>query len=241
MRRIRKFIFTMMALTTAAFTLQSCLDDDDDNNYITIDPSTNVGVVTLKPGTEGDSNWWIQLTDSTVVTCSNIKEFPLKEKKEQRAYIYFNYDSEPSLTADIKSITVIRLDTILTKQLAPALESEEANDKAYGNDPVEVVKSNLETLAEDGYMNIRFRTTWLPNSKHRVNLVRVADEEGLATFCFHHDANGQTNGNLADGMVAFYLDLEKDVDRTPREIKIKWKSFTGEKSAKFKYIPRNDD
>ena len=156
MRRIRKFIFTMMALTAAAFTLQSCLDDDDDNNYITIDPSTNVGVVTLKPGTEDNSNWWIQLTDSTVVTCSNIKEFPLKEKKEQRAYIYFNHDSDPSsLTADIKSITVTHIDTILTKQLAPALESQEANDKAYGNDPVEIVKSDLETLAEDGYMNIR--------------------------------------------------------------------------------------
>ena len=215
MRRIRKFIFTMMALTAAAFTLQSCLDDDDDNNYITIDPSTNVGVVTLKPGTEDNSNWWIQLTDSTVVTCSNIKE------KEQRAYIYFNYDSEPSFTADIKSITVTHIDTILTKQLAPALESQEANDKAYGNDPVEIVKSDLETLAEDGYMNIRFRATWLPGSKHLVNLVRVADEEGIATFYFHHDSNGQTSGNLGDGMVAFYLDLEKDIDRTPREIKIK--------------------
>ena len=240
MRRIRKFIFTMMALTAAAFTLQSCLNDDDDEDII-IAPSTNVGVVTLKPGTEDNSNWWIQLTDSTVVTCSNIKEFPLKEKKEQRAYIYFNYDSDPSsLTADIKSITVIHIDTILTKQLAPALESEEANDKAYGNDPVEIVKSDLETLAEDGYMNIRFRATWLPGSKHRVNLVRVADEEGLATFYFHHDSNGQTSGNLGDGIVAFYLDLEKNLDRTPREIKIKWKSFTGEKSAKFKYIPRND-
>ena len=97
----------MMALTAATFTLQSCLDDDDDNDYICIDPSTYGEVVTLKPGTEDNSNWWIQLTDSTVVTCSNIKEFPLKEKKEQRAYIYFNYDSDPSsLTADIKSIAV---------------------------------------------------------------------------------------------------------------------------------------
>lgn len=231
----------MMALTAAAFTLQSCLDDDDDNDYICIHPIAYGEVVTLKPDTVDSSNWWIQLTDSIVVTCSNIKEFPLKEKKEQRAYIYFNYDSDPSsLTADIKSITVRGIDTILTKPLAPALESQEANDKAYGNDPVEIVKSDIETSAEDGYMNIRFRATWLPGSTHRVNLVRVADEEGLATFYFHHDSNGQTSGNLGDGMVAFYLDLEKDLDRTPREIKIKWKSYTGEKSAKFRYIPRND-
>lgn len=240
MRRIKTFILTMMALTTVAFTLQSCLDNDDDENYFITDPDTMVGVVTLKPDTEAHP-WWIQLSDSTVVTCSNIKEFPLKEKKEQRAYIYFKFDSAPSLTADIKSITVTHLDTILTKPLAPALESEEANIKAYGNDPVEIVKSNLETLAEDGYMNIRFRTNWTQGSLHRVNLVRVADEDGLATFCFHHDANGETNGVIGDGMVAFYLDLEKDIDRTPREIKIKWKSFTGDKSVKFKYIPRNDD
>ena len=240
MRRIKTFILTMMALTTAAFTLQSCLDDDDNNYCFTTDPDTMVGVVTLKPDTEAHP-WWIQLSDSTVVTCSNIKEFPLKEKKEQRAYIYFKFDSAPSLTADIKSITVTHLDTILTKPLAPALESEEANNEAYGNDPVEIVKSNLETLAEDGYMNIRFRTNWTQGSLHRVNLVRVADEDGLATFCFHHDANGETSGVIGDGMVAFYLDLEKDIDRTPREIKIKWKSFTGDKSVKFKYIPRNDD
>ena len=240
MRRIKTFILTMMALTTAAFTLQSCLDDDDDNYYFTTDPDTMVGVVTLKPDTEAHT-WWIQLSDATIVTCSNIKEFPLKEKKEQRAYIYFKFDSAPSLTADIKSITVTHLDTILTKQLAPALESEEANNEAYGNDPVEIVKSDLETLAEDGYMNIRFRTNWTRGSVHRVNLVRVADEDGLATFYFHHDADGETSGVIGDGMVAFYLDLEKDIDRTPREIKIKWKSFTGDKSVKFKYIPRNDD
>lgn len=240
MRRIKTFILTMMALTTAAFTLQSCLDDDDDNYYFTTDPDTMVGVVTLKPDTEAHT-WWIQLSDSAIVTCSNIKEFPLKEKKEQRAYIYFKFDSAPSLTADIKSITVTHLDTILTKQLAPALESEEANNEAYGNDPVEIVKSDLETLAEDGYMNIRFRTNWTRGSVHRVNLVRVADEDGLATFYFHHDADGETSGVIGDGMVAFYLDLEKDIDRTPREIKIKWKSFTGDKSVKFKYIPRNDD
>ena len=240
MRRIKTFILTMMALTTVAFTLQSCLDDDDDENYFITDPDTMVGVVTLKPDTEAHP-WWIQLSDSAVVTCSNIKEFPLKEKKEQRAYIYFKFDSAPSLTADIKSITVTHLDTILTKPLAPALESEEANNEAYGNDPVEIVKSNLETLAEDGYMNIRFRTNWTQGNVHRVNLVRVADEDGLATFCFHHDANGETSGVIGDGMVAFYLDLEKDIDRTPREIKIKWKSFTGDKSVKFKYIPRNDD
>ena len=238
MKRIKTFIFAMMALTTVALTFQSCLDDDD--NYISIDPDTNYGVVTLKPTAIGDNEWYIQLSDSDIVTCSNIKEFPYDNKKEYRAYIYFKFDSDPSLAAMINSITVTRIDTILTKQLAPNLESVEANNKAYGNDPVEIVKSQLETLAEDGYMNIRFRTNWTPGSQHRVNLVRVADEDGLATFQFHHDANGIISGTPGDGMVSFYLDLEKDIDRTPRDIKIKWKSFSGDKSQTFKYIPRNE-
>ena len=239
MRRIKNFIFAMMALATAAFTFQSCLDDDDDN-YISIDPTTSVDVVTLKPATSGNIGWYIQLSDSEIVKCSNIKEFPYENQKEYRAYIYFKYDSEPSMTADIKTITIARIDTILTKQLVLALDTEEANDKAYGNDPVEIVKSELETIAEDGYMTLRFRTNWLPGSTHRVNLMRVADEDGMATFEFRHDAGGHTAGNTADGIVAFYLDLEKDIDRTPRTIKIKWNSFTGAKSQTFKYIPRND-
>ena len=41
MKRIKTFIFAMMALTTVALTFQSCLDDDDDDNYISIDPDTN--------------------------------------------------------------------------------------------------------------------------------------------------------------------------------------------------------
>ena len=239
MRRIKHFIFAMMALATAAFTLQSCLDDDDDN-YISIDPATSVGVVTLKPDTGDGFGWYIQLSDSDIVTCSNIKEFPYDNKKEYRAYIYFKFDSEPSMTADVKTITIARIDTILTKQLVPDLADQEANDKAYGNDPVEIVKSQLETTAEDGYMTWRFRTNWLPGSTHRVNLMRVDDEDGMATFEFRHDAGGHTAGNTADGIVAFYLDLEKDINRTPRTIKIKWKSFTGAKSQTFKYIPRND-
>ena len=110
---------------------------------------------------------------------------------------------------------------------------------AYGNDPVEIVKS-WETSAEDGYMNIRFRTNWLPGSRHRVSLVRIADEDGMPTFVFHHDAQGQTGGQTGDGMVAFFLDLPIDTDRVPGNIKIKWKSFTGEKSQTFKYIPRSN-
>ena len=172
MKRTRTFIYAMVALLSAAFTLQSCLDDDD-YNYISIDPDTAVGIVTLKPSQSNDGSWLIQLTDSSFAQCSNIKKYPYGDK-EYRAYIYFKYDSEPNLTCVLPSITITHIDTLLTKPLAPALESAEANDMAYGNDPVEIVKS-WETSAEDGYMNIRL-AAWKPTqSKPRAHCRRRRD------------------------------------------------------------------
>ena len=106
MKRIKTFIFAMMALTTVALTFQSCLDDDD--NYLCIDTDTSYGVVTLKPTAIGNHEWFIQLSDSSIVTCSNIKKFPYDNKKEYRAYIYFKFDSEPSLAAAINYIYAAR-------------------------------------------------------------------------------------------------------------------------------------
>ena len=116
MKRTRTFIYAMVALLSAAFTLQSCLDDDDDN-YISIDPDTAVGIVTLKPSQSNDGSWLIQLTDSSFAQCSNIKKYPYGDK-EYRAYIYFKYDSEPNLTCVLPSITITHIDTLLTKPLA---------------------------------------------------------------------------------------------------------------------------
>ena len=89
-------------------------------------------------------------------------------------------------------------------------------------------------------MNIRFRTRFGYNGKHRMTLVHRTDAEDPYTVEFLHDANGDTNGQVADGMVAFRLDDSFNEGNDPIEITLKWKSYSGEKSAKFKYIPRKD-
>ena len=147
--------------------------------------------------------------------------------------------SAPTSRSTIKkmySVNVLTIDTILTKKMDPMVEN---TAEEYGNDPVEVVNS-WETVAEDGYMNIRFRTRWGNNSKHRVTLVHRTDAEDPYTVEFLHNANGDTNGQVADGMVAFRLDDCFNEGNDPIEITLKWKSYSGEKSAKFKYIPRKD-
>ena len=240
MKNIMKRIKTLMLLMVVALTavsLQSC-DDDDDDYY----PAFNLATVTLKAPKVDGGKWFMQLDDSTTLEATNIASHPY-DNRELRAYIRYNdikdMASAPASTSAIQkmySVNVLTIDTILTKKMDPMVEN---TAEEYGSDPVEVVNS-WETVAEDGYMNIRFRTRWGNNIKHRVTLVHRTDADDPYTVEFLHNANGDTNGQVADGMVAFRLDDCFNEGNKPIEITLKWKSYSGEKSAKFKYIPRKD-
>ena len=240
MKNIMKRIKTLMLLMVVALTavsLQSC-DDDDDDYY----PAFNLATVTLKAPKVDGGKWFMQLDDSTTLEATNIASHPY-DNRELRAYIRYNdvkdMTSAPASTSVIQkmySVNVLTIDTILTKKMDPMVEN---TAEEYGSDPVEVVNS-WETVAEDGYMNIRFRTRFGYNGKHRMTLVHRTDAEDPYTVEFLHDANGDTNGQVADGMVAFRLDDSFNEGNDPIEITLKWKSYSGEKSAKFKYTPRKD-
>ena len=239
MRNIMKRIKTLMLLMVVALTavsLQSC--DDDDDNY----PEFNLATVTLKAPTVDGGKWFMQLDDSTALEATNIASHPY-DNKELRAYICYNdikdMTNAPTSRSTIKkmySVNVLTIDTILTKKMDPMVENMA---EVYGNDPVEVIDS-WETVAEDGYLNIRFRTRWGNNIKHRVTLVHRTDVNNPYTVEFIHNAHGDINGHVADGMVAFRLDDCFNKDDEPIEITLKWKSYSGEETAKFKYIPRKD-
>ena len=236
MKRI-KTLMLLMVVTLTAVSLQSC-DDDDDDYY----PAFNLATVTLKAPKVDGGKWFMQLDDSTTLEATNIASHPY-DNRELRAYIRYNdikdMASAPASTSAIQkmySVNVLTIDTILTKKMDPMVEN---TAEEYGSDPVEVVNS-WETVAEDGYMNIRFRTRFGYNGKHRMTLVHRTDAEDPYTVEFLHDANGDTNGQVADGMVAFRLDDSFNEGNDPIEITLKWKSYSGEKSAKFKYTPRKD-
>ena len=225
-----KTLMLLMAVALTAVSLQSC--DDDDDCY----PAFNLATVTLKaPRAEG-AKWFMQLDDSNVIYAKNIASHPY-ENKELRAYIRYNDIQKDMASSKFPyeySANILTIDTILTKKMDPMVENMAGE---YGDDPVEVVDS-WETVAEDGYMNIRFRTRWGNNIKHRVTLVHRTDVDDPYTVEFIHNAHGDINGQVADGMVAFRLDDCFNEGDKPIEITLKWKSYSGEKSAKFKYIPR---
>ncbi len=236
MKRLKTLMMLLVAALTTV-TLYSC-DIDDDNC-----PSFSLATVTLRPATEG-RNWCMQLDDSTTLHAVNIASHPYNDK-EQRAYIRFN-DPKPIPESSQREYTVnvLTIDTILTKPMAPLLKSaeenveEDINAKEYGSDPVEIVNS-WETVAEDGYMNIRFRTRF-GGGKHRVTLVHRTDASEPYVVEFFHDANGDLDGVVNDGIVAFRLDEAFNAGDKAIEITLKWNSYSGEKTAKFKYLPRKD-
>ena len=234
MKRIKTLMLLMVVALTAV-TLQSC-DDDDDDAY----PAYDLATVTLKAPNGDGEKWYMQLDDSTVIYPKNMPSHPY-DNKELRAFIRFNDLQRNELSTSSRfqyeyTANILTVDSILTKNMDPLVDN---TPEVYGNDPVEVVNS-CETVAEDGYMNIRFRTRWGNNVKHRVTLVHRTDAAEPYTVEFLHNANGDTNGQVADGMVAFRLDESFNKGDEPIVITLKWKSYSGEKSAKFKYIPRKN-
>jgi len=217
-----------MTVALSGLTLQSCDDDDDNYNGI-IRPNALVTVKQM-PGSDG---FYMQLDEKTTLLPVNMKKSPFG-KKEVRALVNFNYADAPS-EPYTRAVHVNWIDSILTKNTVPDLGDE--NAKVYGDDEVEIVR-NWITIAEDGYLTLRFRTYWGNIRPHIVNLVVGTNPKNPYELRFCHDANGDAMGYLGDGIVAFRLDKLPDTGGKTVDLTLRWKSFSGEKSAVFKYCSR---
>lgn len=222
---LNKGVIIAMAVVCSA-GLQSCLDDNDKYYYVGGFPNA---LVTVKNATDGSC--FLQLNDSTTLLPTNMTSSPFGEK-EVRALVNYDELDESGGKYD-KAIQVNWIDSILTKSIAPDRGTE--NDVVYGTDPVEIV-NDWVTIAEDGYLTLRFRTTWGDYHKaHFVNLLLSQNPENPYEVEFRHHAYGDTYGTMGDGLVAFKLDGLPDTNGKTVKLKLKWKSFTGDKSAEFDY------
>ena len=223
-----KVLTLALGLAVTTMTLQSCLDDDDDNNNINY-PSA---LVTVKP-TDGNTSFYMQLNDSVTLLPVNMKSSPFGDK-EVRALVNYTASTEDAKHYS-HAVTINWIDSILTKKAAEDLGTQ--NEKTYGNDPVEIVKDWV-TIAEDGYLTLRFRTYWGGAKAHRVNLVASTDAKNPYKVTFYHDANNDVAGNVGDGLVAFRLDKLPDTQGKTVDLTLEWNSFSGKKTATFKYCTR---
>ena len=229
--KINSVFSKALAVATVVATsigFQSCLDDDDNNAYYLRYPNA---LVTVKEAADGA--FFLQLDDKTTLLPTNVKASPFGDK-EVRALVNYSEVNEPSGDYT-KAVHINWIDSILTKPIAPDLGEE--NDEVYGTDPVEIV-NDWVTIAEDGYLTLRFRTIWGGSKKHFVNLLLGQNPENPYEVEFRHNAYGDTYGSEGDGLAAFKLDELPDTEGKTVKLKLKWKSFSGEKSAEFDYCTR---
>ena len=156
-------------------------------------------------------------------------------EKEVRALTNFDFSNEAPQEYD-KAVFINWIDSILTKPMAPNL-GEEENSQTYGNDPVEIL-NDWVTIAEDGYLTLRFATRWGNGQPHFVNLISTQNPDNSYEVEFLHNAFGDTEGKMGDALVAFKLDQLPDTQGETVKLKLKWNSFSGEKSAEFDYCTR---
>ena len=224
--KITQLLFATGILLTMLI-LPSCLDDNDDVSRLY--PNA---LVTVKEA--ADETVYFQLDETTTLLPVNITSHPF-DSKEVRALVNYEEVDDSSEEYD-QAVKVNWIDSIRTKPMAPNLGED--NDNEYGNDPVEIV-SDWVTIAEDGYLTLRFRTMWSQlGITHYVNLIPTNNPENPYEVQFKHDANGDVSGRVGDGLVAFRLDQLPDTEGETVKLKLIWDSFNGEKSMEFDYRTR---
>ena len=76
------------------------------------------------------------------------------------------------------------------------------------------------------------------NPEFGKNLISTNNPENPYEVEFRHNAYGDVNGHLADGLVAFKLDQLLDTEGETVKLKLIWNSYSGQKSHEFDYCTR---
>ncbi len=226
--------FRWLAIAAAVLSMTACKLDDDGFDPSIMYPSA---LVTVKTDAD-NSSFWMQLDDETVLHAVNLKKSPFGAK-EVRALVNYRRPTaaefqKGGLQDDANNVYVNWMDSILTKKAIPSTGKD---DSTYGNDPVEIV-GDWTTVVEDGYITLRFRTNWNRGTVHKINLLTGTDPDDPYKVVLHHDAGGDLYGEAGDALVAFRLSDLPDTKGDTVDLTLKWQSFSGEKTAKFKYRTR---
>ncbi len=215
-----KFIIPSLFFIAASALIQSCSNYDED--YLKLNYPT--AIVTVCPDETG--SFTMQLDNETTLYPSNITKSPYGSKEVRALVNYSTDDSRPDGTG----VYVNWLDSIRTK--IPAFTTDN-NSQVFGNDPLEII-NDWVTVAEDGYLTLRFRTVWgLTNIPHHINLVTGINPDDPFEFELRHDAKGDTYGRYSDALIAFNLNELPRKDDKPVKVTLHWNSFSGKKSAEF--------
>ena len=226
-----------VGVVAAVFTFVACQNDKEEDTL-----SYPTALVTVKPKAL-DNSFVLQLDDSTQLIPTKMKTSPYGSK-EVRALVNYTVvegpkpKKEDGRVDERTYVNINWLDSIRTKAMVKNMGDD--NVKAYGNDPVEIV-NDWVSIAEDGYLTLRFRTRWSKGPKHMLNLVATPTKEYPYKVTLYHNAYGDLFGQMGDGLVAFRLAGLPDTGKKYVWLTVEWESFSGKKMAKFKYATRKDN
>lgn len=232
-----QLLLTAIGFSTISSTLQSCDNDKDITVY-----NYPTALVTICP--DSDESFVMNLDENTVLKPINLTKSPYGTK-EVRALVNYYYVADDAATGtqadkdeiNIRNVHICWIDSIRTK--LPVIATTD-NNETYGNDPFEIVRDWV-TIGEDGYLTMRIRTYWSdPDKKHTLNLVTGVNPDNPMEMELHHDADGDVSGMTRDALIAFNLN---NLDGLNGEVtlKLKWNSFSGEKTAEIDLKMRNDN
>ena len=216
-----KTFLLLLVLLPMAIIFTSCEDDRD------VSPLFN-GLVTIRY-TESDVLYF-QLDDVRTLYPVNMGNGKLWADGQRALINFYVVDEDDKGFTD--AVYVNWIERVLTKAMAESKGAE--NDLVYGKDPVEIVRDWV-TVVEDGYLTLRFRTYWSGGVTHTVNLLAGVNPANPYEVEFRHNANGDLNYYVGDGLVSFDLGKLPDTEGETVKLTLKWMSFSGPKSVVFDY------
>lgn len=218
-----KNLFCFAAAGAMLVSLPACLNDDDS-------PEMNrpTAVVTVCPSEDG--GFVMQLDDETRLIPANMNTSPFGPK-EVRALVNYTEAKEAAPDNKLRNVEVNWIDSIRTKLPVETLGDRDA--EVYGHDPVEIIRDWV-TVAEDGYLTLRLRTVWGPGrGTHVISLVTGTNPDDPYELVLRHDAKGENYGTWGDALIAFNLNGLVKNGAEATKFKLRWESFTGEKTIGF--------
>ena len=188
-------------------------------------------LVTVKTADNGDC--FLQLDDKVTLKPINLLTSPYKKEVRALARVSkVEKDGKPYNHA----VHVHWMDSIRTKPAVPTAGDE--NDKKFGTAPLEII-NNWVTVLEDGYLTISFYGMWGESGKvHYMNLLTGVNPTDPFEVELRHDSNGDLvngYGRRAMGIIAFKLPESLKPSGENKKLKVKYRSFSGEKTVTFEF------
>lgn len=229
MKHVRNYLLLACVALMAVF-LPSCLDDDDDSYSL---DDMWVAVATVVP--QGADSYYLRLDNGETMwpAASNYPNY--QPKADQRAYVNFTIlgdSTQSNLGGFTYYIKVNAIHDILTKPIAK--NEGAANDSIYGVDPVSIPNESSIWVG-DGYLNVYFVTNWGGQKAHFINLLQTDAEQDPYALEFRHNAFDDPAYNAGSGRVAFNLSSLPDTKGETVELKVKVKTYEGDRTFTVKY------